>query len=248
MSASASVRPSLPRRPQAAPRAALVVVWASVAACLAGFLLPWVTLDLRGAELAALVEPPGQTRGSTSSSLDASGATSRARVLPPTAGGPRRGTESSPVGQVTLQLRRNGQALTAMLPSAAEFPRRVRGIQIPWLLRQDEAQVAVALLELLTNTRQHAALKSGAVFLVPGAALLCGVLLTAWGRRPAVAGGVLLVCVAVAAGGAWKLLTLDTSRSLIGVAIGWGLWVSLGAYVGLAASAAWTGMSGRGRT
>lgn len=212
MSAFVPARPSLPRRPQAAPRAALVVVWASVAACLAGFLLPWVTLDLRGKELAALA-----------------------------------GGRLHDVGRVTIQLRQGGETIAAALPSAAEFPRRVRGIQIPWLLRQDEAQVAVALLERLTNTRQHAALKSGAVFLVPGAALLCGVLLTGWGRRPAVAGGVLLVCVAVAAGGAWKLLTLDTSRSLIGVAIGWGLWVSLGAYVGLAASAAWTGMNGRGR-
>ena len=195
------------------PRAALIVAWLSVAASLAGFLLPWVTLDLRGAELAALA-----------------------------------GDAPHAIGRVTIQLRQGGQTLDAALPSAAEFPRQVRGIQIPWFLRQERTRVAVALLERITNTRQHAALKSCAVFLVPGVALLCGVLLTGWGRRPAVAGGVWLVCVAVAAGGAWKLLTLDTSRSLVGVAIGRGLWVSLGAYVGLAAAAAWTGLGGRGRT
>ncbi|OGX29134.1 MAG: hypothetical protein A3B78_02840 [Omnitrophica WOR_2 bacterium RIFCSPHIGHO2_02_FULL_67_20] len=207
------MRQSPRRRPQAAPRAALIVAWLSVAASLAGFLLPWVTLDLRGAKLAALA-----------------------------GGGPH------DIGRVTIQLRQGGETIAAALPEATEFPWQVRGIQIPWLVRQEQTRVAVALLERLTNTRQHAALKSGAVFLVPGAALLCGVLLTGWGRHPAVAGGVLLVCVAVAAGGAWKLLALDTSRSLIGVAIERGLWVSLGAYVGLAASAAWTGMSGRGRT
>ena len=209
VSAPAPVRPSRPRRSQATPRAALVVVWASVAACLAGFLLPWVRLELRGAELAALAK-------------------------------------SSSMGQVTLQLRRHGQALTAMLPSAAEFPRRVRGIQIPWLLRQDRTQVAVALLELLTGTRRHLAVKGATVFLVPAVALACGLLVTRWSHRPAVAWGVALLCAAVAALGCWKLVTVETAGSFLVITIEGGLWLSVWAYVGLAVSAGWLAMHRRG--
>ncbi len=211
VSAAVPVRPSLPRRPQATQRAALVVAWASVAACLAGFLLPWVRLDLRGTELAALAK-------------------------------------SSSVGQVTLQLRRHGQVLKATLPSAAEFPRRVRGIQIPRLLRQDETQVAVALLELLTDTRQHLAVNGRAVFLVPAVALACGLLVTRWNHRPAVAWGVALLCAAVAALGFWRLLTVETTGSLMVITVERGLWLSLWAYVGLAVSAGWLAVSRRGRT
>ena len=46
----------------------------------------------------------------------------------------------------------------------------------------------------------------------------------------------LLACAAVVLGGAWKLLTLDPSGSIISVTIEWGLWLSLAAYAGLASS------------
>ena len=219
-SASGPVPPSPPRRTQAAPRAAMVLVWISVAASLAGFLLPWVTLDLRGVKLVAL-----------------------AGAAPAGPNGARKALRD--VGRVTIQLRRGGETIAATLPAASEPPLRVSGIEIPWLIRREQAQAAVALLELLTDTHQHAALKSCAVFLVPGAALLCGVLLTGWGHRPAVAAGIALACAVVAAGGAWRLLTLEPSRSPIGVTIEWGVWLSLAAYVGLAASAALRSRGGR---
>ena len=142
--------------------------------------------------------------------------------------------EAGRVSRVTLQVR--------------GFPRQVSGAHIPGLARQEDAQVMVALLELLTNTRQHATLKSYAVFLVPGVALLCGLLLTGWSDRPAVTRGVAVICAAAAAGGGWKLLALEPGRSAIAVTIGSGLWISVGAYVGLAASAVLAGRSGRERT
>lgn len=204
----------------AMPRMAVGLVWVSLAASLAGFVLPWVKLDLPDAELTAL-----------------------AGAAPAGPGGARQALGD--VGRVTIQLRRGGKTLEATLPTASEFPQRLSGMQVLRLMRQEQAQAAVALLELLTGARQHVVLKSCAVLLVPGAALLCGALLTGWGRRPAVAGGVLLACAAAALGGAWKLLTLDPSRFLIRVTIEWGLWLSLASYVGLAASAALTRLGRR---
>ena len=152
------------------------------------------------------------------------------------------------VSRVTLQIRRGTETVAGSLPSLDALPRQVSGARIPGLARQEGAQVMVALMELLTHTCQHATLKSDTVFLVPGVALLCGLLLTGWSDRPAVAGSVMVLCAAVAVAAGWKLLTLDSSRSVVAVTIGWGLWLSVGAYVGLAAAAALTGMSGRNRT
>jgi hypothetical protein len=179
-------------------RAAVGLAWVSVAASLAGFVLPWVTVGLRGV---ATYEDAGR------------------------------------LSRMTLQIRRGTETVAGSLLSGELLPRRVSGVQIPGLAQQEDMQVVVALMELLANTPQHAVLKSYAVFLVPGVALLCGLLLMGWSDRPAVAGGVMALCTAVAAVGSWKLLTVDPARSVVAVTIGWGLWLSVGAYVGLAAAA-----------
>lgn len=203
-------------------RVAVGLAWVSVAASLAGFLLPWVRLELR-AQLAAIADAaPAEYRGGREA--------------------PRA------IGRVTVQLRQGGEAMTAALPAASEFPREVRGVQIPWVVRQEQAQATVALLELFTDTRQHATVKSFAVFLLPAMALMCGLLVTRWKHRPAVTGGVALVCAAVAALGFEKLFTLDTARSFIAITIERGVWLSLWAYVGLAASAGWLTLNRRART
>ena len=75
------------------------------------------------------------------------------------------------------------------------------------------------------------------MYLVPGIALVCGVLLTLLGRAP-VAAGIALVCGAVAGVGFWTLLTTNTSTLFVAITIGQGLWLSLWGYVGLALSGA----------
>lgn len=120
----------------------------------------------------------------------------------------------------------------------ATIPSRVTGAQIPVLANRKHVKVATGLVELFTKRREAIGLKSYAVYLVPGLAILCALLLSLSKFRRSAAPTAALLCAAIAVGGFWTLWTTDT-RKLYGIVIGEGLWLSLGAYVVLAASAAW---------
>ncbi len=135
---------------------------------------------------------------------------------------------------IEVQIRRESQIITGDLRSLAQVPRQLSGFQIPQFVNQALAQAAIALAEVFTHKRQRPELKSYAVYLLPGLAILCGVLMTTWGTRPSVAIGVATLCTVVAAAGFWTLLTRDTHVPFVTVTIGPGLWLSLWAYVALA--------------
>ncbi len=139
-------------------------------------------------------------------------------------------------GRIVLRLRRGTETITGDLPNLADIPRQVSGADIPRMVGEEHAQIAMAVLELLTQTRQHAGAKSSLVYLVPGIAAACALALTL-SAAPASAGIVGLVCAAIAAIGGWHLMTAPTKSLLIAIRIGPGLWLSLCAYVGLAAAA-----------
>ncbi len=141
------------------------------------------------------------------------------------------------VGRVVLKIQRGAETLTGELPALADLPRQVSGIQIPRMARDTRAQVAVAVLELLTKTRQHLGAKSDLVYLVPGVALSGAAVLTTV-SAPGVALGVGLFSAAIAGIGFWQVMTARTESLFVAIRIGPGLWLSLWAYVGLAASAA----------
>lgn len=193
-------------------RLALGLAWLSVAVALVAFCLPWAHLELREPELARQVRRTAEGQ----------------RLL---------GDLTEAIGRVGVKIRRGAETITGELPQLSDLPREVRGVDVPRLANQQNAQVAVALFELLTNTRQDIGLKSYAVYLVPGLALIFGLLLSALGARRAVALGIAAVCAAVAGVGFWKLLTTNTQALFVAITIGRGLWLSLWAYVGLAASA-----------
>lgn len=193
-------------------RIVLLVTWASVAAIVVAFFLPWARIDLREPELLGKVRRTAEEQG----------------LL---------GGLMGQVGKITVEVRRGAETVTGELPSLADIPKQVSGVQIPQMANQENAQVALALMELLTNTRQHVGLKSYAVYLLPGLAILCGALLTVLGRVRAAALGVAALCAVVAGAGFWKLLTTNTSTLFIAITIGPGLWLSLWGYVGLAAAA-----------
>ena len=183
------------------------LAWLSVVAALVGFFLPWARLDLREPGVLKDVQDLGVVSGLTKD-----------------------------LSRIAVKIRRGAETVTGELPTLADIPKTVSGAQIPQMVRQENAKVAVALLELLTRTRQQLQLKSSAVYLLPGIALLCGILLTAAGSRP-LAWGIAGVCGLIAAAGFWKLLTTNTQTLFIAITIGPGLWLSLWAYVGLAAAA-----------
>ena len=97
--------------------------------------------------------------------------------------------------------------------------------------------MATALIELLMNERQHMGAKSYAVYLLPGMALACALLLTFLGTRRVVTIGAAVLCGMIAGVGFWKLLTTNTQTLFIAITIGPGLWLSLWAYAALALAA-----------
>lgn len=188
-------------------RSLLVLAWACAAATIIGFFQPWARLSARESPAAQAIQQAAGT-------------------------GPFDGLLGE-AGRVTVTIRRGAETLTSDVSSLSRIPREVSGAQIPRLVRQTDTQVGIALLELLTSTRQQLELKSQAVYLVPALAVLAAWLmsLSARGRvLPGVVGG---LCVAVAGLGGWKVLTSDLQTSFVAVSIGPGLWLSLGAYAGL---------------
>jgi len=190
--------------------AAIIGVWLSVAAALEGFVEPWAHLDVKYRTVTSAVDQAARSAGLGDLS--------------------QRLTEK--LGRVVVQVKRGAETVTGELPDLSKIPTEVSGAQIPqWANRQD-AKVVLALAEMLTGQQQLGA-KSYAVYLVPGLALLFGILLTAAGRRRLLCGLIALLSMAVAGGGFWKLLTTNTDSLLVDIAIGRGLWMSLWAYAGL---------------
>jgi len=197
--------------------AGLVFAWVCVAATAVGFVMPWARIDLHEPSVVR------QLRDATPVSNTLGGLT-------------------KDLGRITAKIRRGAETITGELPSLSDIPKEVSGIQIPQMANQKNAQTAIALMELLTNERQQIGLKSYAVYLLPGIALLCALLLTVLGRLPAVPWVVAGLCVLIAGVGCWKLLTTNLSSLMIAITIGPGLWLSLWAYAGLAAAAALIGV------
>ena len=188
------------------------LVWVSASTALIGFFLPWAAIDLREPSAVRQLREMARLRG--------------------TVGGLTRD-----LSRITVQVRRGAETITGELPKLSDIPKEVSGVQIPRLANQENAKVAMALIELLTRQRQHIGAKSYAVYLVPGLALVFSLLLTVLGGRKVVTIGTLILCAAIAGGGFWKLLTTNTKTLFIAITIGRGLWLSLWAYVGLALAA-----------
>jgi len=193
-------------------------MWCSVGVVCVGFFQPWVRLEMR---------QPGV-------------ATSLAHLASSSGALAGLGTDT---GRMTVTIRRGTRTITGDLSSLEDFPRQISGAQVPQIANAKNAQLAVAIMELLTNTRQRIGLKSYVVYLVPGTALLCGILLTVFGGRPLVAFGVAGLGLAVAGAGYGKLLTANLHALVVVVDIAHGLWMSLGAYLGLAAAGLLSGLS-----
>lgn len=193
-------------------RIPVALAWLCAVTVVVGFFLPWARLDLREPEVVKKLQDTAAASG-TLSGL------------------------AKDIGRITASIRRGAQTVLGDLPTAADIPKEVTGAAIPQLANQDNAKVAVALFEFLTNQRQDIGWKSYAVYLLPLLALCCALCLTFAGRRMLVALGTAVVCAAVAAVGFWKLLTTPTEALFIAITIGPGLWMSLWAYVGLALAA-----------
>lgn len=193
-------------------RTAITVAWLSAMLAVVGFFLPWAHLDLRQPKVVQQL-------------TEQAGVTNTVKDL----------TRS--VGRIAVRLRRGAETVVGDLPTLSDLPKQVSGYQIPQFANQEQAQVAIAIAELLTGARQQIGAKSYAVYLLPGIALLCALLLTVLGEQRLVAAAVALLCAIVAGVGSWKLATVPREALVISIVIGHGLRLSLGAYVGLTLAA-----------
>lgn len=184
----------------------------SMIVVIVGFYMPWASVDLHKPDVVQQLEDTLPVRGML------------------------QGLKED-VGRIAVTVKRGAETVTGDLPNLSDFPKQVTGAQIPQMVNEERAKVAAALVELLTNTRQHLGLKSYAVYVVPGFALLAGALLLGLGHRAPVAWGVAVVCGGIAGLGFWKLLTTNMQTLFVAITIGPGLWLSLWAYTGLAAAA-----------
>ena len=194
-------------------RIALGLVWGSVALALVGFVLPWAHFQL---------QEPGALK----------------RVRDTAQGQQVLGDLTRGLGRITATIRHGAETVTGELPSLRDLPSHVSGFQVPQLANQESSQVGLAVFELLTGTRQDLGLKSYAVYLVPGLALVAGIVVTVFGRRRTAVLVTAALCLLIAGIGCWNLLTTNTEALGLKVTIGSGLWLSLWAYVGLALAAA----------
>jgi hypothetical protein len=149
-----------------------------------------------------------------------------------------------PGGDVTLEIRRDGRAARATLAGFMQGPRTIRGRDIPWLARTEEASVASALLELFTDSRQDVTAKGMAVILVPVAALLAGICVTMFRTAAGPPAAAALACAAVAGVGTWKAAALGRVEPFA-ITVEEGLVLSVLAYAGLAAAAGWLSVLNR---
>ncbi|MBI4598435.1 MAG: hypothetical protein HY737_08560 [Candidatus Omnitrophica bacterium] len=205
----------------------LMAAWVCASLAVIGFFLPWARIDLR--------EPSTVKRLRETVPLQG--------TMEGLAGAMRGITKD--VGRVAVTIRRGAETVTGdiTVPSLEDIPRVISGAQIPQMANSQHAQLAVAIMEMLTGKRQQVGLQSAAVYLLPGIAVGCAALLT-WLPRPwwlpyAVSG----LCATLAAAGFWKLSTTNTAGLLIAVTVGPGLWLSLWAYVALAVCAAALGVT-----
>ena len=190
------------------------LVWLSVAAAIVGFVLPWATVDVK---YRGITEQFDQvTRGTPLEQLA--------------------GKLTKELGRVAITVKRGAETVTGELPDLSEIPTQVSGAQVPQLANRQDVQVVLALTEMLTGQRELGA-KSHAVYLLPGLALVCGLLVTIARRVRLVCAPVGIVCLVVAGGGFWKLLTTKTETLLVAITIEQGLWLSLWAYVGIGLAA-----------
>jgi hypothetical protein len=182
-------------------------MWVGVVMALVGFVLPWAMLDVKSPKL------PQQLQ-------DAADATPVSDILSRLTKG---------VGRVVVQVKRGAETVTGELPDLQTMPHEVRGVDIPMLANRHDAQVLMSLAEMLTGQRQLGA-KSYAVYVLPGLALACGIVLTIASGQRILALVLGLLCVAVAAGGYWKISTTPLDALLVAITIGQGMWLSLWGY------------------
>lgn len=192
----------------------LVFIWLSMAAAAWAFILPWAHLDMKQAGLVKRVREtiPTDTLQGLAGKL------------------------TNKVSKVVVTVKHGAETVTGELPDLSNLPGHVSGMDIPQVANRKDMMAAMALTELFTGQQELGA-KAYLVYVVPGLALLCGLITTLNHRMRMLDAMIGLMCVAIGAAGLWTLSTVKTDTLVVAIRIGRGLWLSCWAYVALGASA-----------
>ena len=194
--------------------ALLAMIWLSAAAAVAGFVLPWASMDVKYHDVARHVR--GAVRDVPMGGLSDDAAHQMTNKL----------------SRIMISVKRGAETVTGELPDLSTIPTQVNGPQIPQMVNRQDANVVVALIEMFAGQRQIGA-KSYVVYALPALALVFALLLTAAGSRPVVAVVAGLASLALGGGTLWKLLTTNTDTLLVKITIERGLWLIAWSYVAL---------------
>ena len=189
-----------------------ILVWLSAAITLIAFSMPWISLGPRPSHPSKPVRQESKAPPRPSANLQLSPEFSRV------------------LKNVSRDIARTADTMVKLRI-------RITGAQIPRMANQEQTKAALDLMERMTKKRQNLGLKSYAVYLVPGLALLCAGTLIRRGRRKWVAAAVAVICAGIALGGGIELLIVGAQQTLNGVRLESGLWLSLLGYAGLAVAA-----------
>lgn len=194
--------------------ALVAAIWLSAAGAVAGFLLPWASID---------VKYRGVVR-------DVAGTANNLLGDVPLGDAAQRLTQK--LGKIVISVKRGAETVTGELPDLSQIPTQVNGPQIPQLVNRPDAHLVIALTEMFTGQQQIGP-KSYAVYAVPVLAVLFALLLTVSGRVALVAVLVSLASVAVGGGTLWKLMSTSTDAALMKITIKLGLWLICWSFIAL---------------
>ncbi len=207
----------------------VVGVWVSVAAVLVGFVQPWASIKVRYRDVAR----------------DVTGAVDA--VAKEVGLGDVLSSLSERVGRVTISVKEGAETITGELPDLSTIPTEISGADIPRLANRKDAHVVVALAEMWTGHRELGA-KSYLVYVIPGLALLVGVLVTLF-RSARWLGALLgLTALALAGFSGWKLSTTHPDALLVAITIEQGLWLVCWGYAGMGLALLLTALVSRTRS
>ena len=184
-------------------------IWVGAGGVVAGFLMPWATLQVKRA---------GVVDGTPLADV-LKGLTQR-------------------MGRVVIHVKRGAETITGELPDLSSMPSTIRGADIPVLANRQDIKGVAAIAELITGQQAlgQVGIRSYVVYLVPGLAILFAVVGIGVCRPRWIAGAAGVLCLAIAGAWWWKLTTMKIDTKVITVVLAPGLWLSCGSYAGLGAA------------
>ena len=194
-------------------RGALVTAWLAVAIVAAGFVRPWIRIELH------------DPFGLTSLAESASGQ--------PLAGLIGKLTER--VGRVVVTIRQGTETITADLSDLATLPSTISGYALPGVAARRDVRLVLTVAQV-TRRQTYDPRQAYGVYLVPIFAALLALLLMLARRSRLFCALLSVTAFGLAGYAGCRLSSVGATQTLLTVRVGQGLWLSVAGYALLGAA------------